>query len=813
MGSLKSQLTGELKDGIPHVLTTLSSYLFTDNSADLHQKAMKCLRSWIGYGLQLEDTYPLLQKIMQMLGDEVLFESAIEVLIDSIQSPKWARYNTFRNDILMCITSEGMKAKFTECINDEDDEVGKLLASLFTAFGEAHVEYISQQLPNPNIECLMRMLLQLTGFNGYFPVDQEVSEIPLNFWFELQETLIDNEVLPIKETIVGENGEWMQRCGHNALVIYSELVKILVRNSRFPDQPTYNMWNKECKDKFAIWRRDLGDTMISPYYILHNNMLSILLDRANEILNQWAYIPTALQDLEAVLFCLKSISEEINTTENQYICRFFGPEVLGRLPADCDSRLKSTVLRLMGSLSEWLHSHPEFLNSIMNYIVPCLSDPVLAPSASSAFSDICDTCRQELVGELDTLMNVYAAMSKSHIKSNIMQKVVESVADVIQVLPPENVMAPLMSLTGSILQGTSEALKSSDVESAREAVLVQLQYLSACCRGIQSPNDDYQSTEARMNLYDAYASGQLAMMYQSIEGFNEITFAIKESVNHIVHVWGDEDIVKALTHFLELGMKSTSPLLSLGFDDLTAVVQAGYKLNRLPSWLDTASVMMTVYGGQASHTERLRDLLGALSTITLDSINGTEVMENYPDVVDSYFGLVSRAIRRCPLAFYQLPSDMINAVFVFSISGMGLSERLAMKAALSFMSDFINQDLENAPQIAQIVDGLMMNMGLQIIELILSGIGGRVPRSFLAPLFDALYKVVTKYVQPSRQWLQVLLANDGFPSALATPKDKEAFVKGILGTRSVKKFKQAANVFAVKCRGLGSVPFEKSSIY
>jgi hypothetical protein len=80
----------------------------------------------------------------------------------------------------------------------------------------------------------------------------------------------------------------------------------------------------------------------------------------------------------------------------------------------------------------------------MNYIVPCLSDAALAPAASSAFSDICDNCRQELVGELDTLMNVYTAMSKSHIKTNIMQKVVESVADVIQVLPPENVMAPLM---------------------------------------------------------------------------------------------------------------------------------------------------------------------------------------------------------------------------------------------------------------------------------------------------------------------------------------------------------------------------------
>lgn len=80
----------------------------------------------------------------------------------------------------------------------------------------------------------------------------------------------------------------------------------------------------------------------------------------------------------------------------------------------------------------------------MNYIAPCLSDPLLAPSASSAFADICDTCRESLVDELDSLMHVYVAMSSSGIKSNIMQKVVESVADVIQVLPPDRAMIPLM---------------------------------------------------------------------------------------------------------------------------------------------------------------------------------------------------------------------------------------------------------------------------------------------------------------------------------------------------------------------------------
>jgi hypothetical protein len=108
-------------------------------------------------------------------------------------------------------------------------------------------------------------------------------------------------------------------------------------------------------------------------------------------------------------------------------------------------------------------------------------------------------------------------------------------------------------LTGDILQGVSKALVSikGDPKNAREAVLVQLQYLSACCRGIQSPNDDYQSLNERNSVYDAYASGELSALYSTVEGFNEITFAIRESCLRIVSIWGtDEQVAKALSHFL-----------------------------------------------------------------------------------------------------------------------------------------------------------------------------------------------------------------------------------------------------------------------
>lgn len=64
--------------------------------------------------------YPLLQKVMSLLGNEDLFEAAVEVLLESMQQASWTRYQTYRNDLLNCFTSDDMKKKFTIAIAGKD---------------------------------------------------------------------------------------------------------------------------------------------------------------------------------------------------------------------------------------------------------------------------------------------------------------------------------------------------------------------------------------------------------------------------------------------------------------------------------------------------------------------------------------------------------------------------------------------------------------------------------------------------------------------------------------------------------------------
>lgn len=77
-------------------------------------------------------------------------------------------------------------------------------------------------------------------------------------------------------------------------------------------------------------------------------------------------------------------------------------------------------------------------------------------------------------------------------------------------------------------------------------------------------------------------------------------------------------------------------------------------------WLHTAALVMTVYGGAEMNHARLRDLAGVMTQRTLSFIQKSEGrscsffiytlilmvchhldMEHYPDVVDSYFDMLS----------------------------------------------------------------------------------------------------------------------------------------------------------------------------
>ncbi|KAK9711021.1 hypothetical protein K7432_008069, partial [Basidiobolus ranarum] len=115
-----------------------------------------------------------------------------------------------------------------------------------------------------------------------------------------------------------------------ASMVFSKLVQILRQKIEYPSEEEWASWSKDVRDRFKIYRRDVGDTLINSYLVLHGEMLEYLLNLASTQLNS-DRAASHWQDLESTLFCLRSISEAVSSVD-PHITKLFGDEILGKLP-------------------------------------------------------------------------------------------------------------------------------------------------------------------------------------------------------------------------------------------------------------------------------------------------------------------------------------------------------------------------------------------------------------------------------------------------------------------------------------------------
>jgi hypothetical protein len=117
-------------------------------------------------------------------------------------------------------------------------------------FGETFTERISLHMMDPAIMNYLELIMRLTTFPGYFAEEQEISEIPLNFWYVLQETLADSDFLPVTvERHATRNGltnelVWVNKAFENIFIVYRQLVLALRDKSMLPPEPEFAKWSK-----------------------------------------------------------------------------------------------------------------------------------------------------------------------------------------------------------------------------------------------------------------------------------------------------------------------------------------------------------------------------------------------------------------------------------------------------------------------------------------------------------------------------------------------------------------------------------------
>jgi hypothetical protein len=126
---------------------------------------------------------PIVQKTLLLLSDAATFDASVEVLIEIINHPQIVHYeNSFGDAILAVVTNDAFRAKFAEALHDQDEDYIRQMTRLLVALGETLTTFIIKNMPRSDVGAMLEMLLQVTGYPGYYGSDEDVSELPLNFW-------------------------------------------------------------------------------------------------------------------------------------------------------------------------------------------------------------------------------------------------------------------------------------------------------------------------------------------------------------------------------------------------------------------------------------------------------------------------------------------------------------------------------------------------------------------------------------------------------------------------------------------------------
>jgi len=161
--------------------------------------------------------------------------------------------------------------------------------------------------------------------------------------------------------------------------------------------------------------------------------------------------------------------------------------------------------------------------------------------------------------------------------------------------------------------------------------------------------------------------------------------------------------------------------------------------------------------------------------------------------------------------FYNLPPGLLDALLQCAIAALALQERYSLVSACTFLNSLFTRTMGSDDLAAG--QALLINgHGRGVMHAVLAGFAGVAPRSSMQNLIELLSTLVMKCPGECKNWIPEILASPTFVQSKATPETKEKFVKAILGSRSIKRTRDAAQQFSLVARGLEGSSFGYATV-
>ncbi|KAI0772392.1 ARM repeat-containing protein [Trametes elegans] len=866
----KSQMKASLSEAVPLVTQAITASITAlpgQHSPRELASALKCLQAWLTI-LPANDLTPFVPLLLALMlptsetptpefDDQTFIPASdtLQELLTRSMLSEGAGTKTVTEPLLLWLERYASAIVRSTLDSGFVDDISHSLCKLLVALGDHSTMYLAKNLASPAhvkpVPCpfpvptpaptvahlaqnFLRLLLQYTALPGYYGVDEEESEMTLSFWYIFQESLwnVDYGFDVAEDGDAGNEAEERDRdMMPVAKAVYSELVTVLRRKVVWPPRPVFNEWTRDQKDKFQAYRRDVGDTLINAYYVLRDDMLAFYV---NDLLQRLStrQPQDGWEEIEATLHCTMAVQEAVPIEDSPHLRQIFGPEILGQLPKDGEDRVRRTALNMIGSYASWFTTQPTQtpgsptaspLMSAITFVVAALPNPALCLAAANALRDLCDANRTALAPHISAFGELHAGLTG--IPDTEKAKVLQSIASVIQALPPAEEIPPVEAIVSPVVAKLFEVLQSAGQlpEEARAMAVQQIETLTGVARGLTRVTDSLLALDDSPDVQAALDEMNRAREDPRVLKLRE---AILSAIRSTVELWSTDalvsdalsDLFKAIT-----ALPSDVTLISLPAGPLLELVCVAAQRQLTAVWLSLANMLIiqlnppslipTTFKSEpsAEASEIARNVLQLLLQTSLNVFAQPGVMASNPDVVQAFFGCVEAFVHHFLPIFYRLPPDLFNALVQCAIGSLSLQERYSLTSACTFLSSLVNRTATN-DELTPAKAALAQTHGYQIMRAVLFGFAGVAPRSAMPNLIELLSTMITRYPLESKRWIgEILFAEDFYPCR-ATPEAKNKFIKTVFGSRSLKRTREAAQQFTLVARGLEGSTFGYATV-
>lgn len=768
----------------PQVVTLLGQVCTSySESPHVTHRTLLCVASWLrhiseaGLPSELVASSPCISLAFQAMScpgtDETLFDTASDMIVEAIHFSKCHNeHSPLVNVILPAVLQ--LVPRFNTALADEDEDRARALTRVFAEAGEQYLRIIlhhPQEWALPVVNAVLR---------GASHPEPEVAEITFNFWYVLSEELSGS----------GRTLNETQKVSSKRLFTsyFLELVGSLRRLVEFPADS--DAWLTDSHDDFKRFRYTVGDAIFDSCKVASSEaVINNLVAALEATMREFSIDPEQhWRALEGCIYCLR---QSISTNEQSFFSTSKVGEFLLLLPKlPAVGLLQPTCIRTVGTYANWLAKHPDLLPPLLQFVAQSLTVPSCAAAASQAMKGLCDACSEHLCerATMSQLLQMY--LGTFHLDLQLADRVdlVSALTFVVSQMPFEEILPTMQAIARPLADKLTFVLQGTPCSVTEVAAV--LEQICALLRGVapshipsdtRSPGAAHPSVELLQQLWEV-----LDAVFQQYGSSSACMEKLCRCYKHTARNCGDRSFLGVVPKLL-------------------TQITGWFEQQPHSCFLYVANVCIGSFGHLPQLLSVFANTLRRLSLATFQLLSVESTIVDNPDVVDDYFELCSKVLRKQPQLLLE-EADILMPTFQCGCAALHIQHREAGRSVLNFFERLVElcrpagkhpPSLSTASVAA--AGSVIGQYGPLLVGQLVKSIAGALPAHrarFLSPLLRELICVDTKLCG---KWIN--------NAVCGLPSDAHADGQVLIGSlfsqeasRDEKTFVSAVETFAAACR-------------